>query len=129
MGKIGVAAGFAAVLVAGAALAGCSFPGPHVQRAMDYYDRGDYPHAMDACRDAGEPKEVDRGGITGATPRTVTRYLVFCGLTRYHLGERAKAKELLTAGKEAFSKGEPIWLPQKVEAEMNDALEDLRKRP
>src|SRR4051812_26322873 len=73
-----------------------------VQKGIDRYDRTDYPAAMN------EWAEVS-GAERSLNQKAFVRYLVYRGLTEYHLSHRQEALGDLTRGKEAYSRGSGSW--------------------
>ena len=53
------------------------------------------------------------------------KYLVYRGLTAYKLGKKDEARTFLLKGKAAYKAGDPKWIPEEIEDEMNKTLTEL----
>jgi hypothetical protein len=104
-----------------AAPAGCG-AGRNVQRGIDQYDRADYASASAEFTDLSP----DEGAMNN---KGLVRYLVYRGLTFYHLGQRPQAYGYLVRGKTAYDRGTKGWLKGSIVAEMDTALADLSHDP
>ncbi len=109
----------AGVVLAAVFTVACGGPGRFIQKGIDAYQRGDYPSAAQRFTEL----EGDQGHMN---PKGQVRYLVFRGLTAYHLGRKDEAKTLLVQGKAAYAAGDPRWLPPETVAEMNAVLGGLQ---
>ena len=108
----------ASALASALLTAGCGGSGRYIQRGMDAYKFGDYPLAMETLiyADTEAGKMNQKGEV---------RYLVYRGLTAYKLGKKEEALTFLMKGKVAYKAGDPKWLTEDIEDEMNKTLAAL----
>jgi hypothetical protein len=109
----------AGLVLAVAFAVACGGPGRFIQKGIDAYARGDYPDAAQRFTEL----EGDQGHMN---PKGQVRYLVYRGLTAFHLGKKDEAKALLVKGKAAYDAGDPKWLPPQTVEEMNAVLGGLQ---
>jgi len=100
-------------------VAGCA--GGHVRAGIGTYEAGNYNRAAAHCDDMAEHED-------DMNDKAHVRYLVYCGLTRYRLGNRAEAQRMLTQGSREYSQGRSRWLKPAIVDEMMKALDDLEGR-
>jgi hypothetical protein len=99
--------------------AGCA--GGSVRAGIGTYEAGNYNRAAAHCDEMAEFEE-------DLNDKAHVRYLVYCGLTRYRLGDRAEAQRLLSQGNLEYSQGRSRWLKPAIVDEMMKALDDLEGR-
>ncbi len=98
-------------------LTGCGVGG-QVRAGMGRYEVGNYAQASDACSEM-------RGDEASMNDKAHVRYLVYCGLTEYRLGNRSDAARLLAQGSGEYQQGRTSWLKPIIVDEMLKALDDL----
>jgi hypothetical protein len=98
---------------------GCA--GGSIRAGIGTYEAGNYNRAAAHCDELAEYEEE-------LNDKAHVRYLVYCGLTRYRLGNRAEAQRLLTQGNLEYSQGRSRWLKPAIVDEMMKALDDLEGR-
>jgi len=101
-------------------LGGCGVGG-QVKASMGRYEVGNYHEAADQCSNM-------RGDETAMNEKAHVRYLVYCGLTEYRLGNRTSAERMLARGSDEYSQGRAGWLKPIIVDEMLKALDDLDAR-
>ncbi len=89
--------------------------GAHVQHAINAYQSARYEDAMSLFV-ALEPDTANMN------PKGYCRYLIYRGLTHYHLGDHERALHYLRRGKEALARGDRMWIPEATMDEVNTAL-------
>jgi hypothetical protein len=101
---------------------GCGGAGRFIQKGIDQYERDNYRGALHEWDDlSGSEGSMNEKGLV--------RYLVYRGLTHYHLDQRSYAIVFLRRGHEAYARGNAMWLKPSTVQEMNAALADLQKNP
>jgi hypothetical protein len=100
---------------------GCGV-GRQVKKATDCYKEAQYEGAMWAFEDLECCEHK-------MNHKALIRYLVYRGLTHYHLGHRDAARHFLMRGRDAYLRGRPHWLPPRTVAEMHHALAHLTRPP
>jgi hypothetical protein len=100
---------------------GCGV-GRQVKKATDCYKEAQYEGALWAFEDVGCCEHE-------MNHKALVRYLVYRGLTHYHLGHRDAARHFLMRGRDAYYHGKPHWLPRRTVAEMHHALAHLTRPP
>ena len=103
-----------AVMVLGAAT-GCG-ASTDLRGSMHAYEAGNFRTAEARC---DQLEQSDFGN------KAQVRYLVYCGLTYYKLGEADHARTLLASGNRLYATGDPGWLKPLVVDDMNKALSNL----
>ena len=98
-------------------LSGCGVGG-QVRASMGRYEVGNYHEAADQCANM-------RGHETAMNEKAHVRFLVYCGLTEYRLGNRTHAERMLARGSDEYSQGRAGWLKPIIVDEMLKALDDL----
>jgi len=112
----------APILALSALLAiGCG-SGRFVQRGIDAYDRLDYRAAMAQWTELSDD-EADLNA------KGFVRYMVYRGLTHYHLGQRPAAMHYLSRGRAVYERNGKKYLKPEIVAEMDRALADLAQSP
>lgn len=101
---------------------GCGGTSRFIQKGIDQYERDNYRGALHEWDDLS-------GSEGSMNDKGLVRYLVYRGLTHYHLGQRSYAIVFLKRGNEAYQRGNALWLNPHTVHEMNDALADLQKNP
>lgn len=101
---------------------GCGGTGRFIQKGIDQYERDNYRGALHEWDDLS-------GSEGSMNDKGLVRYLVYRGLTHYHLGQRSYAIVFLKRGNEAYARGNALWLNPHTVQEMNAALADLQKNP
>jgi hypothetical protein len=86
-----------------------------IGRGMTRYGRSDFPGALNELAEVSERE--DR-----MNSKAAVRYLVYRGLSHYHLGQRDQAYMFLVRGRQTFVRGEREWLTEPIIAEMEQAL-------
>lgn len=101
-------------------LGGCGVGG-QVRASMGRYEVGNYKQTADACSEmrADEASMNDKAHV---------RYLVYCGLTEYRMGNRSDAARMLALGSGEYQQGRSSWLKPIIVDEMLKALDDLNGR-
>lgn len=95
--------------------AGCG-AGRDLRGSINAYEAGNFRTAEARCSDIEQGDFSDKAQV---------RYLVYCGLTHYQLGEADQARTLLASGNKLYATGDPGWLKPMVVDQMNKALIDL----
>lgn len=98
-------------------LGGCGVGG-QVRAGMGRYEVGNYRQAADACT-------AMHGDEAAMNDKAHVRYLVYCGLTEYRLGNRSTAAQMLARGQGEYQQGRSNWLKPIIVDEMLKALDDL----
>ena len=111
MQKILLALTLATLVMAGC---GTSVAGA-VGRGMTRYGRSDYQGALNELAEVSDRE--DR-----MNSKAACRYLVYRGLSHYHLGQRDQAYLFLARGRGMVVRGEREWLSEPIIAEMERAL-------
>jgi hypothetical protein len=101
-------------------LGGCGVGG-QVKAGMGRYEVGNYHEAADVCSEM-------RADESSMNDKAHVRYLVYCGLTEYRLGNRTEAGRMLARGSGEYSRGGSNWLKPIIVDEMLKALDDLNGR-
>ena len=101
---------------------GCSVVGRELRGGITRYEVGHYNAAERHC---GELDQVH----DELSDKAHVRYLVYCGLTQYKLGNRGDAKHLLTEGASEYEQGNDGWLKPRIVNELYKALDDLDGSP
>jgi hypothetical protein len=105
---------------------GCGTTGRELRGGITRYEVG---HFNAAARHCGELDGLE----DELNDKAHVRYLVYCGLTQYKLGNREDARELLTVGAAEYEQGRDGWLKPLIVNELYEALDDLagadRPRP
>ena len=101
---------------------GCGGTGRFIQKGIDQYERDNYRGALHEWDDLS-------GSEGSMNDKGLVRYLVYRGLTHYHLGQRSYAIVFLQRGHAAYERGNALWLNPHTVQEMNAALADLQKNP
>lgn len=96
-------------------------PAKLINRAIKHYQETEYEQALQPCQGlAGVEHEMK--------DKALVRYLAYCGLSNYRLGNRDKARPMLTRAHDVYNHGDPDWLNFKVSAELDKAVADLQKK-
>jgi hypothetical protein len=102
--------------------AACGGSGAYIQKGVEQYNRQNYRGAL------YEWNELN-GSESSMDQETLARYLVYRGLTHYHLDQRPFAIVFLSRGKDAYARGSSVWLSSEIVSEMNKALANLQAAP
>lgn len=97
-----------------ATVAGCGI-GRQINHGISCYRTAHYAGAMETWEELGNCD-------CQLNHKATVRYLVYRGLTHYHLGEKRWALHYLRKGKQAYLHGSPRWLPRGALLEMNAIL-------
>jgi len=97
-----------------ATAAGCGV-GRQIRHGINCYKTAHYAGAMEKWEELGNCD-------CQMNHKATVRYLVYRGLTHYHLGEIRWAQHYLRKGSQAYLHGSPRWLPRGAVLEMNAIL-------
>jgi hypothetical protein len=92
--------------------------GRSMERGIKSYTQGDYTGAAETF-DWVEQEKIS------LTPKSMVRYMVYRGLTAYHLGKMAEAKTFLGQARAKYEAGDARWLAQDLVKEMDSTLDKL----
>jgi hypothetical protein len=101
---------------------GCGGSGRYLQRGVERYEHTDYRGALKQWNELN-------GSEGSMNDRVLTRYLVYRGLTHYHLSQRSLALVFLSRGKEVSARVPAGTINTMTVAEMDKALADLNAPP
>ena len=104
----------AVALLLAAMVTGCGV-GRQIRHGINCYKTAHYAGAMEIWEEVGNCD-------CGLNHKATVRYLVYRGLTHYHLGEVKLARHFLHKGRQAYLHGSPRWLPRAARVEMNAIL-------
>lgn len=96
--------------------------GGQVRASMGRYEIGNFNSAATICSDIAGDGEADLNA------KAHVRYLVYCGLTHYQLGDRQAAHPMLAQGAQEYVEGRASWLKPAIVDELYKALDDLDGR-
>lgn len=96
--------------------------GHQIRESMSRYEVGNVNSAANIC------SGIETDGEADLNPKAHVRYLVYCGLTRYKLGDRKSAHPMLAQGAEEYVQGRASWLKPAIVDELYKALDDLDGR-
>ena len=97
-----------------ASTAGCGI-GRQIRHGINCYKTAHYAGSMEIWEELGNCD-------CRMNHKATVRYLVYRGLTHYHLGELRWAHHFLRKGRQAYLHGSPRWLPRGAVLEMNAIL-------
>ena len=97
-----------------ATTAGCGI-GRQIRHGINCYKTAHYAGAMETWEEVGDCH-------CQLNHKATVRYLVYRGLTHYHLGEHRRAYHFLRKGQQVYLQGSPRWLPLGAVVEMNAIL-------
>ena len=102
-------------------LAGCGVRGG-IRHAINHYEDGEYQDAKEVWLELEARHK-------GMPLKARVRYLVFRGLTHWHLGEIVAARYYLYWGRQAYEEAGEQWIPEENLPEVREALQALGLQP